>query len=185
MLPGLLGAALLLAGPGVSVEPFDVKGFRTSIDVVIEAPVETVFDTATGDVSAWWDHSFVTHPAQIVIEPRPGGHFYEVFEEGTDNGAIHADIIYVNAPETLRMHGPLGLSGRSYDLVTTWTLSEGEHAGQTRFVVDLSMHGEIDEGTASVVTQVWVHFIEERLKVYIEGGCHLSDDPCAAFESAN
>ncbi len=39
-----------------------------------------VYDHLTGDISAWWDHSFSDKPLKIFIEARPGGGFYEIFD---------------------------------------------------------------------------------------------------------
>lgn len=178
-------AALLIQD--VAAEPvvteYEVRGYRSSQTIEIDAPRDAVWQAATGDVSMWWDHTFKADRVELVIEPVFGGRFYERFREGEDSGALHADVIYVDAPAQLRMHGPLGLSGRSYDLVIDWVLDETE-AGTTAFTVNLSMHGEIDEGLATVVHGVWTHFIETRLKTYMESGCYLEpDEPCAAFDA--
>lgn len=166
------------------VTAFEVQGFRSQLVVQIAAPRDEVWDAATGDVSGWWDHRHTQNPVEYIIEPKFGGRFYERFEEGSLDGAVHASIPYVDTPERLIMHGPLGLIGRSYDLVTTWSLAERNDGASTTFTVDLSMHGEIDEELASIVHGVWVHFIEERLKVYVEAGCHQTpDEPCEAFEN--
>jgi uncharacterized protein YndB with AHSA1/START domain len=163
------------------VEAFAPAGYRAQVSVDIAAPPQVVFDAATGDVSGWWDHSFVEQPAELVIEPRFDGRFYERFEAGGDDGALHARIIYVDAPSTLRMHGPLGLSGQALDLVATWTLTETETG--TRFDVALNLQGEIDAETAAVVQQVWLHFIGARLKPYVEAGCHSSpEEACPAWD---
>ena len=173
------------------VEAFEVQGFRTTIEVLIDAPVETVFGAATGEVGGWWDHSFWPDPGELVIEPRMGGRFYERPAAGSDDGALHAEVIFVRAPHQLRLHGPLGLSGRAFDLVTSWTLEPAESAdgtsnGATSFRVDLNMAGDIDAEMAGVVRSVWVHFIGARLKPWVEGGCHLEPEaPCAAFETAS
>lgn len=179
----LTAFVLQAAEPATPIEEYDVNGFRTRIEVMIEAPREEVFGAATGDVSPWWDHTFwPERPAELVIEPIFGGVFYERFEDGEDNGVIHASITGVMAPEMLRMDGPLGLAGRGYQLVTTWTLETTENGEATQFIVDLSMIGEVDAELAGVVRQVWVHFIEGRLKPYVEAGCHLEPEArCAAF----
>ena len=122
MLFALMALAGAVALQDAGVESFEPQGFTASFTVEIDAPPATVFDAATGDVSPWWDHSFALEPAELVIEPRFGGRFYERLREGSDDGALHATVIYVDAPSALRLHGPLGLSGRSVDLVTSWTL---------------------------------------------------------------
>ncbi len=176
----LAGAAALLPPP--EVQSFEVQGFRSVVFTDIAAPRDVVWEVATGDVSPWWDHSFALEPAELVIEPVFGGRFYERLEEGSDDGALHARVIYVDAPQSLRLHGPLGLSGRSIDLVSSWRLTELT-PDRTQFSVELSMHGEVDEELARTVRAVWIHFIETRLKTYIEADCHLEpDEVCEAFE---
>ena len=71
-----------------------------------------VFDHLTGDISAWWDHSFSPNPYHLYIEARPGGGFYEIFDNAGD-GAIHATVILAKRGEMFRMEGPLGLSGQA------------------------------------------------------------------------
>lgn len=181
MLTLFAAAALMIAQDELTA--YEPAGFRTAFTVEIAAPVETVFDVATGDVSPWWDHSFMLEPAELVIEPEFGGRFYERFEAGAPDGALHARVIYVDRPHNLRLHGPLGLSGRAVDLVTSWTLTE-DAAGQTEFQVEFSIQGEVDEALAGVVREVWIHFIQDRLKPYVEGECYLTPEaPCPAFET--
>ncbi|MEQ8435571.1 MAG: SRPBCC domain-containing protein [Oceanicaulis sp.] len=178
---------MLIAGLAQATAPeaFTPQGFRSQLVVEIAAPRAQVFEAATGDVSPWWDHSFSLQPAELVIEPVFGGRFYERLEDGAQDGALHARVIYVDAPSQLRLHGPLGLSGRALDLVSSWSLEEVQDGAATRFTVDLAMAGEVDAELAQVVTSVWTHFIEGRLKPYVEADCHLEPDaPCAAFEAA-
>lgn len=178
----MLAAGLAALQETAEVQAFEPQGFVTSVTVEIGAPVADVFDAATGDVTGWWDHSFWENPAEMVIEPRFDGRFYERFEAGSENGSLHARVIFVNAPTELRLHGPLGLSGRAVDLVSSWRLEEAGEGDATRFTVELHMSGEIDAELAGVVRSVWQHFIGARLKPYVEAGCHLTPDaPCEAF----
>ena len=177
-------ACAALALSVMEPEPFTPQGFRSQVIIEINAPVETVFDVATGDVSPWWDHSFALAPAELVIEPVFGGRFYERLEAGSDDGALHARVIYVDAPTRLTLHGPLGLSGRAVDLVSAWQLESSEDGEGTRFTVDIAISGEVDAELAGAVHRVWGHFIGVRLKPYIEAGCyHAPDAPCSAFAS--
>ena len=179
---GALGLGQAEAEPVDGVpEPFAPQGFTAQVRVEIDAPREAVFAAATGDVSGWWDHTFSGGPAELAIEPEFGGRFYERFENGAEDGVLHAMVIYVDAPRSLRLDGPLGLSGKAVHKVATRTLEEAD--GGTVFTVDLAMSGQIDAPTAGIVTDVWRHFIGARLKPYVEAGCHeRPGEPCAAFD---
>ena len=184
MFSWIAALTLIQAAPDTpAIEAFEVQGFRSQIVVEIAAPRTEVFEAATGDVSPWWDHTFWPGPAELVIEPEVGGLFYERFAVGQPDGVVHARVIFVRAPEQLRLDGPLGLSGRAVQLVSGWTRGAGASPDETRFTVDLAITGEVDEELAGIVRRVWVHFIEGRLKPYMEAGCHQEPEaPCGAFE---
>ena len=61
-----------------------------------------VYDHLTGDISDWWDHSFSEKPYKLFIEARPGGGFYEIFDESGD-GVKHATVIFAQRGHMLRM----------------------------------------------------------------------------------
>jgi hypothetical protein len=125
-----------------------------------------VYDHLTGDISEWWDHSFSEKPLKIYIEARPGGGFYEIFDQ-EGNGALHARVIYADRGKILRMEGPLGLSGQALTLVCTYTLTA---SGQDSTLLKLNVNasGEFVEETPELVKQVWEHFLWEQFKPYIE-----------------
>ena len=171
--------AVAPAGP----EPFEPQGFRDSRSFEINAPRDEVFAAATGDVSPWWDHRFTPDPAELVIEPVFGGRFYERFTDGADDGALHATVIYVDAPEALRLDGPFGLSGRAVTKLVSWRLEEAGDGAATVFHVDIALSGEVDAALAGVVSDVWRHFIGARLTPYVEAGCHREPDVrCGAWD---
>ncbi len=125
-----------------------------------------VYDHLTGDISEWWDHSFSSSPYKIFIEPRPGGGFYEIFDESGD-GALHARVIFAKRGEMLRMEGPLGLSGQALTLVCTYTLKASGSDG-TMLTLNVNGAGDFSPDTPETVRQVWEHFLWERFKPYIE-----------------
>lgn len=125
-----------------------------------------VYDHLSGDISSWWDHSFSEKPYKLYIEARPGGGFYEIFDESGD-GALHARVIYAERGKMLRMEGPLGLSGQAITLVCTYSLKE---TGEDSTLLTLNVHGagEFSEETPDIVKQVWEHFLWEQFNPYIE-----------------
>ena len=159
VLPVIMNAQEIKSG-------YDVFSFEQQITV--PGTTTQIYDAMTGDISGWWDHSFSEKPYKLYIEPIPGGGFYEIFNAGGD-GVKHATVIYSDRGKMLRFDGPLGLSGKAIQLVTTYEFVE---AGSDSTTVKLSVHGagEVAEGVPALVESVWRHFLVERFKPYVENG---------------
>lgn len=142
------------------------KTFQFEMNFNYPGSPDFVFDHLTGDISEWWDHSFSSDPYKIFIEARPGGGFYEIFDESGD-GALHARVIFAKRGEMLRMEGPLGLSGQALTLVSTYTLKASGSDG-TQLTLNVNGAGAFTPDTPETVRQVWEHFLWERFKPYIE-----------------
>lgn len=127
---------------------------------------EFVYDHLTGDISDWWDHSFSENPFKMYIEAKPGGGFYEIFDESGD-GVLHATVIGAERGKMLRMDGALGLAGQALTLVTTYHLSP-QGADSTALLLTVHAAGEISEGIPGIVDRVWHHFLGERFTPYID-----------------
>jgi hypothetical protein len=147
---------------------YDVFSFDKQ--VTLPGTPEVIFDAVTGDISGWWDHSFSEHPKKFFIEPKPGGGFWEIFDD-EGNGVLHATVIYADRGKILRFDGPLGLSGKAIQVVTTYEF-ESVGSDSTLFKVSVHAAGEVDEGVPEIVESVWNHFIFERLEPYIKAGKH-------------
>jgi len=134
--------------------------------VTLPGTPEWVFDQATGDISGWWDHSFSENPARLYIEPRPGGGFYELFDDSGD-GVLHATVIAAQRGKLLRFDGPLGFSGKALQLVCTYTFAP---LGSDSTAMTLTVHGagEMEAGTPDLIEKVWHHFLFERFQPYVE-----------------
>ena len=143
------------------------KTFRFEMNFTYPADPEVVYDHLTGDISGWWDHSFSGNPYQLYIEAKPGGGFYEIFDE-TGDGVRHATVTYAKRGEILRMEGPLGLSGQAVTLVCTYLLSPSEADG-TQLKLTVNGAGDFTEETPGIVKQVWEHFLWDQFKPYLEG----------------
>ncbi len=152
-----------------SQEPtLDVSAFAIEHAVVVDATPEQAFDAFTGDVSDWWDHSFSEKPSSLVIEPKPGGRFLELFGDGSD-GALHATVTYAKRGEGLRFVGPLGFAatGLHFDMVHTVSFEPVE--GGTRVSIQVHGLGMVQPGWEQAVQGVWKHFLGERFKPHVEG----------------
>ena len=146
----------------------ETGGFQVEHEMTLPGTPEEIYDAITGDVSGWWDHSMSGSPKKFYIEPRPGGGFYEIFNDRGD-GVRHATVIYADRGKLLRFEGPLGLSGFAIHMVHTYEFAaEGDDQTRLRLVVRAA--GEIQDGWAEAVDQTWHHFLVERFKPYVESG---------------
>jgi uncharacterized protein YndB with AHSA1/START domain len=53
----------------------------------VAAPIEKAFDVFTGSIDAWWPHQFhigQADVAEVVLEPRVGGRWYERGVDGSE-----------------------------------------------------------------------------------------------------
>lgn len=166
----LIISQLVIAQDEIKSKPhYDIFAFNK--EVILPGTPTQIFSAATGDISGWWDHSFTENPKKFFIEAKPGGGFWEIFDD-EGNGALHATVIYCEKPKMIRFDGPLGLSGRAVQIVTNYEFSE---AGNDSTLMKVSVHGsgELEPEMPAIVEKVWEHFIFERFKPYIESGKHL------------
>lgn len=85
---------------------------RTSI--CVEAPIERAFSVFTHDIGSWWppDHHILeAELAEMVFEPREGGH---VYDRGVDGGECRWARVLAYEPPTRLMI--------SWDIDLQWQL---------------------------------------------------------------
>lgn len=153
----------IFAQDTTSKSAYDVFSFTKQ--VVLPGTPEEIWNIITGDISPWWDHHMSEHPKKLFIEPRPGGGFWEIFDD-EGNGVLHATVIYADKGKLLRFDGPLGLSGKAIQVVTTYQLQPVEN-DSTKFTLSVHASGEVDEGIPALVEKVWEHFVFEQLQPYV------------------
>ncbi len=165
---------LTIIGQGEQVGKSKYDVFSFDKEVTLPGTPEIIFDAVTGDISGWWDHHMSENPKEFFIEPTPGGGFWEIFDD-EGNGVLHATVIYADRGKMLRFDGPLGLSGKAIQVVTTYQF-ESVGTDSTLFRVSVHAAGEVDEGIPAIVERVWEHFIFEQLEPYIKSGKHLEKE---------
>lgn len=175
---------LLWAGAAVGqarqspVQALEVGGFGFKHELVLPVTPEQAFDYITGDISGWWDHRMSESPLRLYIDPRPGGGFFEIFDE-QGNGVQHAQVIYAERGKRLTMRGPLGLNGHAIDLVCTYRLAADP--GGTLLTMEGRAAGELQPGWPEAVAGVWHHFLFERLLPHVQAECTRRGD-CSAID---
>jgi hypothetical protein len=163
----VLLAGIFTAGKiSASVENLEVRAYKISHDLTVPGKPEEIFDALSGDISGWWDHSFSEKPRALYIEPKPGGAFMEIFDDA-GNGVKHATVIAADRGKLLRFEGPLGLSGRAVQLISSYELTA---AGPDSTHIKFELHGsgELNDKLIKIVDGVWYHFLFEQFKPYIE-----------------
>lgn len=140
--------------------------FVISQQTTVPVDPEAAYDLLSGDISPWWDHRFQPGGGRFFIEARPGGGFYEYFDEAGNNGVLHATVIWAERGKRLSFEGPLGLNGTAVQFVVTYTLEAVE--GGTAVAVECHGSGEVEEGLPEIVDSVWHHFLIERYQPYVE-----------------
>jgi hypothetical protein len=162
----MLVASSVSATP--KAEPMNAFSFEVKLTLPGKPP--EIFDAATGDISGWWDHTFSKTPKALVLEPRMGGSFMEVFDD-LGNGARHAAVITCDRPKLIRFEGPLGLAGRAVQMVHTYSF-EAVGNDSTRMTLSVQGQGAASDTLGGVVEGAWKHFLIERFKPYVEAGQH-------------
>lgn len=159
-------AAVEAAPGGADVTPFELTGFSITEEVVVPGTPEIVYDHLTGDISGWWDHTMSGDPVSLVIEPRVGGRFLEVFDESGD-AVEHGRVTFARRGRRLTFEGPLGFHGEAMSLVCNYRLSAaGEDS--TRIALEVNGWGEkLDDDLGGMVGRVWHHFLVERFVPYV------------------
>ncbi len=121
---------------------------RTSI--VVDAPIERAFSVFTDDIGSWWNpdhHILEAELAEMVFEPREGGH---VYDRGVDGSECRWGRVLAYEPPSRVVF--------SWDIDTQWQLETdlartsevevrfvAEEANRTRVELDhrnLDRHGE-------------------------------------------
>ncbi len=178
---GLLGAILatwtaLLPSEAIAANKELKNGaFAIEHTLVLPGSPEVIYDAITGDISGWWDHTFSGKPAKFYIEAKPGGGFWEIFDESGD-GVKHGEVIFAQRGKLLRFNGPLGLSGHAVQMVCTY---EFQASGQdsTRLNFTGNVAGEFDASWPAAIDGVWHHFLVARFKPYVEAGQYKPKQP--------
>ena len=95
----------------------------------VNAPQQKAFDTFVGRMGKWWlkSHSLLKSPqADVVIEPHPGGRWFEVGEDGSEQ--IWGRVLEWDAPNRVVL---------AWQLTGEWAYdADFETTVEVRFIPD-------------------------------------------------
>jgi DNA-binding transcriptional ArsR family regulator/uncharacterized protein YndB with AHSA1/START domain len=139
-------------------------GFAHILRVFIDAAPWRVFDALTVNVSSWWGapHLLSTDATNLVLEPQPGGRFYE--EWGHRQGALRAIVAAIRQDERLELTGAIfGTSVSALGFVL-----ERREGGT---LVTASLTGAAEPpGSRADFAAILADLVRTRLKPFIEQG---------------
>jgi uncharacterized protein YndB with AHSA1/START domain len=118
--------------------------------IVVEASAERAFAVFTEEIASWWDpdHHLLDSPlAEMIFEPRVGGHVYDVGVDGSE--CRWARVLAYEPPERFVISWDINLQWKlETDLEKTSEVEVRfvpEGAGRTRVELEhrhLDRHGE-------------------------------------------
>lgn len=161
----LVGGLAPLLAP--DVEGFEPGGFRFETATRVPLAPAEAFRAFTEDVGTWWDHTFSGESSNLEIDARPGGAFWEWFDEARTSGLEHARVTWCEPGAKLVMRGPLGFHGMAVDGVYALTFTPDGDG--TTVAVDVHGSGEYGPSDGAIVERVWQHFLDEAYRPYAEG----------------
>ena len=91
----------------MTAEPRGAGGEPAPFQVFVDGVPWRVFDALTMNVAAWWGgrHMRSAEASNLVLEPQPGGRFYE--EWGHRQGALRGMVTAIRQDERLDLRGAL------------------------------------------------------------------------------
>jgi uncharacterized protein YndB with AHSA1/START domain len=125
-----------------------ITAMQTSI--LVEVPVERAFSVFTNDIGSWWPpehHVLQSELAEMVFEPREGGH---VYDRGVDGSECHwARVLVYEPPERVVFSWNINLAWQIEDdpskVSEVEVLFVPETPGRTRVTLEhrhIDRHGE-------------------------------------------
>jgi hypothetical protein len=143
----------------------------TQYELPLEAPVDIAWQRMVLEVDGWWPHSY-KKGSTVLIEPFPGGRWWERFADGI-NGSLWGHVIYIDPPHVLKVVGQFALPGVS-NSSGVWRLEAREDGG-TLLKVSGEMLGIFDMETIKSRTGGSASLLR-ALKGFIETGARIDRD---------
>ena len=130
----------------------------------VDAPPWRVFDALTMNVGAWWGapHLVSSEATGLVLEPQPGGRFYE--EWGHRQGALRGLVAAIKQDDRLELTGAVFGAGAC---ALGFVLARRE--GGTLVSASLAGAGAVPASRGDAAA-VLADLVRTRLKAFVEHG---------------
>lgn len=140
-------------------------------DITIDMPIERVFTALTQEMSNWWSPEHMSkHALGIVLEPKLGGRFYEIWrggdvEEKDSSGRLLGEVSLFQPNKRLEIMGRLHLG-----VVQGLMGFELEPKGKKSTILHFShkAFGDIAEDAEPKFAKGWNKILAVDFKDYVE-----------------
>ncbi|MGO1071693.1 SRPBCC family protein [Lysobacter sp. CA199] len=150
-----LGLALAAGAAGAAIKDVAPNGFTIENEQVMPVDPATAWKALVEDVDRWWpkDHSWWGAASELSIDPRAGGCFCEIGDDGKQQ-ALHMTVSFVDPGKTLRLLGGLGpLQGMGVTGAMEFRLSPAKDGG-TRIVLHYRAGGYTPDDLSKFVPAI-------------------------------
>jgi uncharacterized protein YndB with AHSA1/START domain len=136
-------------------------------EVKINADPGRVFEALTTQVASWWGAPYLYSELakDLILEPRIGGRFYEVW--GDDDGRLWGIVTQIRRNEWLEITGSIGMDGAVQGVMCYELKAQG---GGTVLSLTHKAIGHITTKTRSGYAFGWKDLFGTRLKAFVETG---------------
>jgi uncharacterized protein YndB with AHSA1/START domain len=145
-------------------------------EITVEAPIEHAFNVFTEDIGSWWHpehHILRGELAEMVFEPRVGGHIIDRATDGTE--CRWARVLAYEPPHRVVFSWDISLQWeiepdpeKTSEIEVTFAADGPERTHVVLEHRNLERHGEGWEGMRAAVGSGWPDGLE-RLAAYLAG----------------
>lgn len=142
-------------------------------DISLAAAAPRVFEALTNGVSAWWGLPYLAPETEdLVLEPRLGGLFYEIW--GVNAGAVIATVTALNPNRRLELTGRFHMEV-VYGVANFLLIDQSDDRTLLQFSYRAIGHLDPEEGSA--IQGGWTDLLTVRLKAFVEEDQSLGIKP--------
>lgn len=142
---------------------FELGSFQIEQEIIIEAPIQSVFNALTENINDWWAFRLGEQNSKMIFEPKLNGRFYE--DWGNGQGVLWGTVIHYKEPEEIKLIGLLGMKGA----VNSNYVYKLEERGSST-ILKLSHHamGLLEPQWEEEHRHGWNELLNKLLKEYVE-----------------
>jgi DNA-binding transcriptional ArsR family regulator len=145
---------------------------RLSLSYSLPVSAADLFTALTSDIDRWWPGSRAAQieTAQIVMERKLNGRFYELFDDNGEHGhgTLHGTITHLDPPHELQLVGPFNLiDSLAYSLVRLCLTADPDRPGHTRLQFEQQLISPATSQQTADYRTCWQDLFSNHLQPYL------------------